>query len=269
MITDVFVTKLGMTQAWTTKGRRVAVTRCSSLDNMVVGQHTAMVVDKNTSNRARVATTILEVGYGDKKLKNMDKPLRSRLEKSGFSMGVRAITGVRVAADQEGESVPTIGQTINPATLLEVGDVVTVQGVTKGRGFAGVVKRHGFHGGPKTHGQSDRHRAPGSIAAGTTPGRVYKGKRMAGHYGVETMSISGLVVLHVDQTSGEIWLSGPVPGAIFSSLRITKTGAKKPVELNKAASGIKQSAPVAVAPAATEVAEATEPDAPTAEEIKE
>lgn len=265
MITDVFVTKLGMTQAWTTKGRRVAVTRCSSLDNMVVGQHTAMVVDKNTPNRARVATTILEVGYGDKKLKNMDKPLRSRIEKSGFSMGVQAIKGVRVVG-QEDEATPTVGQTIKPTSLLEVGDVVTVQGVTKGRGFAGVIKRHGFHGGPKTHGQSDRHRAPGSIAAGTTPGRVYKGKRMAGHYGVEAMSISGLVVLHVDQTTGEIWLSGPVPGAIFSSLRITKTGAKKPVELNKAASGIKESAP---ASAEAETAETAEPVAPTTEEVKE
>ncbi len=91
------------------------------------------------------------------------------------------------------------------------GDRVVVRGVSKGKGFAGVVKRHGFHGGPKTHGQSDRHRAPGSIGAGTTPGRILKGKRMAGRMGQETITISDREV--VDVKDNLILIKGPIPGS--------------------------------------------------------
>lgn len=230
-----------MTQAWTTQGKRMAVTRCQAQSNFVVGSHQAMVTNTQSPARESKPVTVLEIGYGQKKLKNMSKPLRSRLEKSGFSVGVTAITGVHMAEGQESDHA--VGDTIVPTTMLEVGDVVTVQGLIKGRGYAGVVKHYGFKGGPKTHGQSDRQRAPGSIGSGTTPGRVYVGKRMAGRYGNETKTISGLVVLHVDQTSGEIWLSGPVPGSVFSSLKISKVGTKKAVELNLSASGIKVEAP--------------------------
>lgn len=225
MLTDFFVTKIGMTQAWTKDGKRVAVTRCSAATNMVVAQH-----------KQELPYAIFEIGHGSKKLANMSKPLRSKLQQGGFSVGAKKLTGIRVAADAE--TVPTVGQTISIDQVLQVGDIVQVQGISKGRGFAGTVKRHGFAGGPKTHGQSDRQRAPGSIGSGTTPGRVWKGLRMAGHYGVETKTVKNLVVLHIDAANNEIWLSGPVPGHIFSELKITKLGETKKVELDTVASNI-------------------------------
>jgi large subunit ribosomal protein L3 len=226
MLTTVFATKIGMTQAWTKQGKRVAVTRCQVDPNMIVGQVTL----RPKQNLSDVA--IFEIGYGTKKIKNMSKPLRSKLEKGGFSKGVKQIQGLRVPAAKDGEeSLLKVGQTFGASDVLTVGDIVKVQGTSKGRGFAGAMKRHGFAGGPQTHGQSDRARAVGSIGSGTTPGRVNKGKKMAGHFGVETVTVDGLIVLHVNPVTQEVWLSGPVPGHIQSFVRIEKTGKTKAVEL--------------------------------------
>ncbi len=238
MVNTLFATKIGMSQAWTTSGKRVAVTRCKVQPNLVVAAHTPKNVN-SASDSANSQPTILEIGYGTKKLKNMTKPLRSKLEKSGFSVGARQLKGVTVSTTQEDES-PAVGSTITVADVLSVGDMVKVQGTSKGRGFAGGIKRHGFHGGPKTHGQSDRERAVGSIGAGTYPGKVWKGKKMPGHYGVDTKTVSGLVVLHVDPNSQEVWLSGPVPGFQTSTVQITKTGKTKSIDLDAQASGIPQ-----------------------------
>lgn len=119
---------------------------------------------------------------------------------------------------------PTVkpGDQIKAADVLKSGDTIKVTGISKGRGFAGVVKRHGFHGGPKTHGQSDRHRAPGSIGMRTTPGRVWKGKRMAGHYGVDTVTIKNLQVINLDEATGVVTVSGTVPGSRNGLLTLTK-----------------------------------------------
>ncbi len=95
--------------------------------------------------------------------------------------------------------------------VFSSGDKVSVKGISKGKGFAGVVKRHGFHGGPKTHGQSDRHRAPGSIGAGTSPGRVLKGKKMAGRMGQETITIADREVVEVKDNL--VLIKGPIPGS--------------------------------------------------------
>jgi large subunit ribosomal protein L3 len=224
MTTQVFATKDKMTQAWTKTGKRVAVTCLHLANNAVIG--------KKTDDSQQ--TVKLEIGYGKKKLKNMTKPLRSKLEKGGFSFGVRGIKEVSVAAD----SALQPGDTIKVEQVLQVGDVVNVQGTTKGRGFAGAMKRHGFSGGPKTHGQSDRWRAVGSIGQRTTPGRVFRGKRMPGHYGVELQTVKGLVVLYVDSATQEFWLSGPVPGHITSMVTVAKTGQTKAIELDERASGI-------------------------------
>jgi large subunit ribosomal protein L3 len=96
--------------------------------------------------------------------------------------------------------------------VFEIGDRVDVEGNSKGRGFAGTVKRHGFGGGPKTHGQSDRHRAPGSIGATSTPGRVYKGTRMSGRMGGERVTSQNLRVEVVDPERNIIGVRGSVPG---------------------------------------------------------
>jgi len=107
------------------------------------------------------------------------------------------------------------------AEIVKEGDTVVVTGISKGKGFAGVVKRHGFAGGPRTHGQSDRERAPGAIGSTTTPGRVLKGKRMAGHKGQEKVTIKNLEVLKVDEEKNAIFLKGSVPGVRKSLLTIS------------------------------------------------
>lgn len=112
-------------------------------------------------------------------------------------------------------------------STFEPGDEIKITGTTKGKGFAGGVKRWGFHGGPKTHGQSDRHRAPGSIGAGTTPGRVYKGKHMAGHMGSAKITINGLEVVDVDVVNNLLTVKGAVPGARNGFLIIEKIGKVK------------------------------------------
>ena len=237
MLNQVYATKQKMTQVWTKSGKRLAVTCLSMSNNAVVGQ-------KSENDQV----TRLEIGFGKKKLKNMTKPLKSKLEKSGFSFGFTGMREVEVAADETMKP----GDMIRVEQVLQVGDVVNVQGTTKGRGFAGAMKRHGFQGGPKTHGQSDRWRAVGSIGQRTTPGRVFPGKRMPGHYGVETQTVQGLVVLHLDSEKQELWLSGPVPGHIKGLVAVSKTGKTKTVEIDEKASGIMMKV-AEVAPEVTEV----------------
>ncbi len=103
------------------------------------------------------------------------------------------------------------GQTLT-VEVFEEGERVDVVGKSKGRGFAGVVKRYGFSGGPKTHGQSDRHRAPGSIGAGSTPGRVFKGKKMPGRMGNDTVTSQNLMISRIDPENNIIAVRGSVPG---------------------------------------------------------
>lgn len=117
----------------------------------------------------------------------------------------------------------TLGATINPQDVLKVGSICQIQGTSKGKGFAGVVKRWNFSGGPRTHGQSDRLRAPGSIGQGTTPGRVHKGKKMAGRMGSDTVSVKNSLVLSIGEDN-LAWVTGPVPGARHSLVRLEVIG---------------------------------------------
>lgn len=107
-------------------------------------------------------------------------------------------------------------------SLFQPGDRVNIIGISKGKGFAGVVKRYHFAGGPKSHGQSDRHRAPGSIGSTTSPGRVYKGKRMAGHMGAERVTVRNLEVVKIDPTQHLLLVNGAVPGAPQGLVLISK-----------------------------------------------
>ena len=116
-----------------------------------------------------------------------------------------------------------IGQKLD-VTMFNVGEHVTVVGVSKGRGFAGGMKRHGFHGQQRTHGQSDRERAPGSIGAGTTPGRVLKGKKMAGHMGNAKVTVKNLEIIDTDESRRLLILKGGVPGAPQGFLIVRKSG---------------------------------------------
>ena len=115
------------------------------------------------------------------------------------------------------------GQSID-VSLFKAGDLVDITGVSKGKGFAGVVKRYHFAGGPKTHGQSDRHRHPGSIGATTSPGRVLKGKRMAGHMGNSRVTARHLEIIEADPARNLLLVKGAVPGAKNGLLLIRKSG---------------------------------------------
>jgi large subunit ribosomal protein L3 len=129
---------------------------------------------------------------------------------------------IRVADE---EALPNVGDVVKVSDVLSAGDIVQVTGISKGKGFAGGVKRHNFKGGPRTHGQSDRERAPGSIGQTTTPGRVYKGKRMAGHMGHEQVTVQNLEIVSVNESG--IVINGLVPGPKDGLLVITKTGTMK------------------------------------------
>lgn len=224
MLTDFFAIKLGMSQAWTKDGRRLAVTKLRAEDNLV---------------GSSLSENKQELFYGRKQQKNLKKPQLGHLKKLKVKIFPSRFTSTSltdVAADLKPGSPVSISQ------VFKVGDLVEIQGTTKGRGFAGAMKRHGFHGGPKTHGQSDRSRATGSIGSGTTPGRIWKGKRMPGHYGVTTQTVKGLKILFIDDQAKEVWVSGPVPGHINSFVRLHATGKTDEVELDLGASGIIRSA---------------------------
>lgn len=145
------------------------------------------------------------------------------------------IVGVKKAMearfDTHGRRVPVTLIKVEAAgplnSIFAPGDEVKVTGTTKGKGFTGVVKRWGFAGGPATHGQSDRHRAPGSIGQTTTPGRVYKGKRMAGHAGNVKKTIRGLEVVETDPAQNILVIAGSVPGARNGPVTVEKTGKAK------------------------------------------
>lgn len=209
MITQAFATKIGMQQAWTKSGKRLAVSRLKMQEGVVVG--------KKTQQKDNYQA--LQIAFGQKKLKSMSKPLKTIITKSGFSLGRRYIREIK--ADDETFQQFEVGKVIPFTDVVKVGDIVDVQGRTKGKGFTGVIKRHGFHGGPKTHGQSDRHRAPGSIGSGTTPGRVYKGKKMAGQSGNVLRTVRNLQVIYIDPEEKELWLSGPVPSHLNGMVRLT------------------------------------------------
>lgn len=151
----------------------------------------------------------------------------SHIEPEGFELGLgekrnsnRAMQGkykvvgkVPVLRRYFKESLPEeyeIGKEIS-SDIFSVGDKVTVSGVSKGKGFAGVVKRWGFKGGPKTHGQSDNLRAPGSIGAGTDPGRVLKGKKMGGRMGQDKITLKNREIVGIEENL--ILIVGPIPGS--------------------------------------------------------
>ncbi len=154
----------------------------------------------------------VQIGYEESK--KLTKPEIGHL-KSGPKL-----KHLREVRSEDGADV-SVGQKFD-VTLFSVGDIVNVTGTSKGRGFAGVVKRHGFHGGPKTHGQSDRWRAAGSSGAGTTPGRVLKGTRMAGRMGGERVTVKNLEVIGIDPERNLMALKGGVPGPRGALLRISK-----------------------------------------------
>ena len=160
------------------------------------------------------------VQIGFEPVRRLSKPQEGHLRNSGKLFRHLREVGVDDSTDVE------LGQEMD-ASLFQPGDIVDVTGLSKGRGFAGGVKRHHFRGGPKTHGQSDRHRAPGSIGAGSTPGRVIKGVRMAGHMGNKRITVRNLEVVLADPERNLLLVKGSVPGSRNSIVIVSKTGRKR------------------------------------------
>jgi large subunit ribosomal protein L3 len=194
MIEGLWGKKLGMTQIFDETGRAIPVS--------VLEIGPCVVTQVKTTERDGYEA--LQLGVGQKK--RLNQPERGHRHKSGSSAA--ALREVRADGVEGYEP----GQVLK-CDIFEAGQLVDVTGTSKGRGFAGVVKRHGFRGGPKTHGQSDRHRAPGSIGASATPGRVFKGMRMAGRMGNERVTLQNLEVVRVDPERNLMLIRGSVPGA--------------------------------------------------------
>lgn len=201
--------KIEQTQAFLEDGTRVPLTRVWVGDNSI----------SQTKTSEKEGYMAVQVAFG--KRNKISKPLTGHLKKAGLKNTPRFLREIRVEDVAGFEN----GTVITPEEVLAAGDKVDVVGVSKGKGFAGAVKRWGFHGGPKTHGQSDRHRAPGSIGQGTTPGRVYKGKKMAGRMGSDRVTIKNLEIAEVK--NGEVLIKGLIPGPKGNVVMITKIGENK------------------------------------------
>jgi len=187
-----------MTQTFV-EGKRIPLTVLTVDPHVLISQKT---IDKD-GYQASV------LGIGTKKKTN--KPTAGFLKKAGIGFTPRIIREVEeeVLADY------------NLSEILVPGSVINATALSKGKGTSGVIKRWGMHGGPRTHGQSDRERAPGSIGRGTTPGRVVKGKHMAGHMGDVNVTIENLKIHSFDAQTGILQITGAIPGSRGAVTKIT------------------------------------------------
>ena len=194
--------KVGMTQVFAEDGTMVAVS--------------VVAIEPNTVTKLR---TTAQDGYtavqvGTDVVKKLSKPESGQLKDLPKVSSIREF---RVDSVDDFE----VGQSVSIGDLFNAGDDIDVSGVSKGKGFAGQIKRHNFHRGPKTHG-SDHHREPGSIGPGTTPGRVYKGLRMAGHMGDEGVTIKKVRVVRTDPDRNLLLVKGSLPGTRGSLILVKK-----------------------------------------------
>jgi len=208
MFPGIIGKKIGMTQLFQESGETVAVTAIQAGPSVVT----------QIKSRDRDGYDAIQVGFIENKVKQsqLSSPEKGHL---------RGLENVRYLREFRTDDVSSVkrGDKVDVG-FLKHGDLINVTGLSKGRGFAGVVKRHHFAGGPKTHGQTDRHRAPGSIGATTFPGRVLKGKRMAGHMGNRRVTARNLEVIQADPERNLLLVKGAVPGANGELLVIEKVG---------------------------------------------
>ncbi|MGC9347826.1 MAG: 50S ribosomal protein L3 [Anaerolineae bacterium] len=196
MVKGILGRKVGMTQVFRDDGTVVPVT--------VVEAGPCYVTQLRTPEKDGYRA--VQIGFGAAKAKHLTLGQRGHLRRAGVS-DLRHLRELRMSSDEDYE----LGETIM-VDIFEPGERVDVEGRSKGRGFAGVVKRWGFAGGPRTHGQSDRERAPGSIGACATPGKVWKGQKMPGHMGNKRTTVQNQEVVLVDPERNLLAVRGSVPG---------------------------------------------------------
>ena len=231
MINTILGSKQGSAQTFV-EGFRIPVTRITA-GPCVVTQIKKMDKDGYWA---------IQLGFSTRRSKVTSKPLQGHLKAtSKDNKFPRYLKEIRVEKEPEVK----VGDTVNVSDIFRPGDIVSVTGISKGKGFAGVVKKHGFHGGPRTHGQSDRERAPGSIGQTTTPGRVYRGKKMAGRMGGVQVTVKNLHVISVNSDTNEVEISGQVPGTPGSlvSVHKIKSGSLKELEKEVVAQVVEGEAP--------------------------
>ena len=187
--------KLGMTQLFDENGNMIPVT--------VVEAGPCKVIQKKTVESDGYEA--VQVGFGEKKEKHTTKAMQGHFKKAGAGY-MKYLRELKL--ESAGEM--NVGDEIK-ADVFAIGDAVDVTGITKGKGYAGPIKRWGTHRGPMTHG-SGYHRGPGSLGACSTPSRVMKGKKLAGHLGVEKVTIQNLDVVLVDAEKNVIAIKGAIPG---------------------------------------------------------
>ena len=207
MIQGIIGRKLGMTQVFSDVGKAKAITAIEAGPCLITQVKTVAEEGYNAA----------QVGFGE--VKRLKSPLKGHLKGLGQLKYLREFRVGDTETIKVGDKVDV--------SLFKAGDLVDVTGISKGKGFAGVVIRHHFAGGPKTHGQSDRHRAPGSIGATTSPGRVFKGLRMAGHMGSNRVTVRHLEIFEADPTRNLLLVKGAVPGAKNGLLLIKKSARGK------------------------------------------
>jgi len=210
MFPGIIGKKIGMTQLFQESGETVAVTAIQAGPSVVT----------QIKSRDRDGYDAIQMGF----IENAVKQSQLSSPEEGHLRGLENVCYLRefrIDPDFIGISSVKRGDKVDVG-FLKRGDLVNVTGFSKGRGFAGVVKRHHFAGGPKTHGQTDRHRAPGSIGATTFPGRVLKGKRMAGHMGNRKVTARNLEVIQADPERKLLLVKGAIPGANGGLLVIEK-----------------------------------------------
>lgn len=203
MVHGLIGRKLGMTQIFDEQGLARPVT--------VIEAGPCVVTQVRSAEKDGYEA--VQLGYGI--AKKLNKPQQGHVRASGHQ-----VKTLREFKSDDYSNVE-IGQVFKADTFAE-GDVIDVVGTSKGRGFQGGMKRHGFHGGPATHGQSDRARAPGSIGSSATPGRVFKGMKMAGHMGHEQVTVQNLKVLRIDVERNLLLVEGSVPGPNQGTLLIKR-----------------------------------------------
>ena len=197
-------------------GRKVGMTQIFQPDGTMIPV-TVVIVEPNTVTRLRTPERdgYTAVQLGVEESGKLNKPEMGQLKNLPKVSVIREFR-----LNEDGTEAYTVGQKLD-VTLFAAGDIVNVTGVSKGKGFSGHIKRHHFKRGPKTHG-SDHHRAPGSIGPGTTPGRVYKGMRMAGHMGDARSTVKQLRVIRTDAERNLLLVKGAVPGSPYGLLLVKK-----------------------------------------------
>ena len=190
-------TKLGMTQVWDENNKLIPVTVVQADSNVIT----------QLRNAEKDGYTAVQIGYGQIDPRKVTKPLAGHFEKAGVTPR-RHVVELRTADADTYE----LGQELS-VEMFEAGQKVDVTGTSKGKGFAGVMKRHGFHGVGASHGAHKNHRKPGSIGGASTPGRVFKGVRMAGRMGAVRHTTMNLTVHGVDAEKSLLLIKGAVPGA--------------------------------------------------------